>query len=212
MYIIKKVNENEINEKIWDNIESVKMDNFPWDTTGYKPEASAKVFYTENELRVQLTGTEKKIRIEEKIFNNPVWEDSCVEFFFMPDPENDNRYFNFETNACGNLVLQVDNKPPVRHYMNYVNPSYFEIKADVNDSNIEEYNDFKPWRVEYKIPFEFIKVFFKNFDPKPGYKMRGNFTKCGDKTETPHWGTWAKIETEEPAYHVPQYFNEIIFE
>lgn len=212
MYIIKKVNLQEINEGVWDNISAVSINNFPWDVNGYKPSVEVKVFYTEDDIRVKFVATEEKIRIEEREFNAPVWEDSCVEFFFLPEPEKDDRYFNFEINARGSLVLQLDNKPPVRHYMNYINPEYFEIKAEVNEENQREYDNFVPWTIEYKIPFEFIKVFFKEFEPCSGKVMRGNFTKCGDKTEKPHYGSWVNIDTEEPAFHVPRCFQEIIFE
>ena len=43
--------------------------------------------------------------------------------------------------------------------MDYINPNYFEIKADVNDENINDFDNFKPWTIEYKIPFEFTRPF-----------------------------------------------------
>ncbi|MGL4774597.1 MAG: carbohydrate-binding family 9-like protein [Clostridium sp.] len=212
MYTIKKVNSGELTEKVWDSITPITINNFPWDVNGYKPSVEVKVFYTDEELKVKFVATEEKIRIAEKEFNAPVWEDSCVEFFFLPMPDSDDRYFNFEINAAGVLVLQLDNIPPVRHYMNYINPNYFEIKADVTEENQSEFDNFKPWTIEYKIPFEFIKVFFKDFEAVSGKVMKGNFTKCGDKTDKPHYGSWVNIDTEEPAFHVPRCFEELIFE
>lgn len=212
MYTIKKISKEQISETIWDNIESIDILNYPWDETGYKPNASVKLFYTEDEIRVKFTATEKEIRINENEFNGPVWEDSCVEFFFLPMPEEDNRYFNFEISAQGTLLLQLDHKPPVRHYMTYVNPNYFEIKSDVNKENYRDYDNFKPWTIEYKIPFEFIKDYFTNFEAVSGKTLKANFTKCGDKTNIPHFGSWVNIDVKSPAFHVPQFFKEIVFE
>lgn len=212
MYIVKKIKTEDLNSNYWDDIHSIKIENYPWDKTGYKPETSVKLCYTDDEIRVKFTSCEKEVRIEVKEFNGPSWFDSCVEFFFLPEPDKDKRYFNFEITARGNLLLQLDDKPPVRHYMNYVDPNFFEIKADVNDENVREFDNFKPWTIEYKIPFEFIKDFFPTFQVESGKIIKGNFTKCGDETITPHFGTWAKISTDEPAFHVPQFFNEIVFE
>ncbi|MGL5151026.1 MAG: carbohydrate-binding family 9-like protein [Clostridium sp.] len=212
MYIIKKVKEENIDGKVWQDITPVEINNFPWDVNGYKPFVEVKLFYTDEDIRVKFFATEEKIRVNESKFNAPVWEDSCVEFFFLPEPEKDDRYFNFEINAAGVLVLQLDNKPPVREYMTYVNPQFFEIKADVTVENQREFDNFKVWTIEYKIPFKFIKAFFRDFDVTSGKIIKGNFTKCGDLTDKPHFGTWANIDTENPAFHVPRCFNEIKFE
>lgn len=212
MYTIKKLNPSCSNTNYWDDIQPIKIENYPWDETGYKPKTEVKLCYTDDEIRVKFTSSEKEVRVEVNEFNGPVWYDSCVEFFFLPDFKNDDRYLNFEINAKGVLLLQLDNRPPERHYLTYINPDCFNIKADITSENYKEYDDFKPWTIEYKIPFEFIKDFFKDFEVKSGKTIKANFSKCGDKTSVPHFGTWAKIETENPAFHVPQFFNEIMFE
>lgn len=212
MYTIKKINNYELNDNVWLDIEPIKIETYPWDKTGYKPETQVQLFYTENEIRVKFTSSEQEIRINEDEFNGPVWEDTCVEFFFLPMPESDDRYFNFEISAQGTLLLQLDNKPPIRHYMTYVNPNYFAIKADVTKENYRNFDNFKPWTIEYKIPFEFIKDYFKDFEVKSGKVLKANFTKCGDKTSTPHFGSWVNIDNPEPAFHKPEFFKNIVFE
>lgn len=212
MYIIKKLSNTKLTNEIWSDIEPIKIERYPWDDIGYRPTTEVKLFYTDDELRIHFTSCEKEVRINEREFNGPVWEDSCVEFFFIPTPEKDDRYFNFEISAQGTLLLQLDNKPPVRHYMEYVNPNYFEIKADVTQENYKEFSNFKPWTIEYKIPFSFIKDFFKDFEAKSGQIMKANFTKCGDKTSIPHFGSWVNIDNPKPAFHKPEFFENIIFE
>ena len=212
MYTIKKVLSNNLTESIWDDIIPIKIENYPWDETGYRPNTEVKLFYTDDEIRIKFTSCEKEIRINEDNFNGPVWEDSCVEFFFLPMPESDNRYFNFEISAQGTLLLQLDYKPPVRHYLNYINPSYFQITADVTKANFREFDNFKPWTIEYKIPFSFIKDFFKDFEIYSGKVIKGNFTKCGDKTSIPHFGSWVNIKNDTPAFHMPNFFETLTFE
>ena len=42
-----------------------------------------------------------KVTIKYTHFNDPVFKDSCVEFFFNPFPEHREEYFNIEFNAIG---------------------------------------------------------------------------------------------------------------
>lgn len=212
MYMIKKISTDQINENSWSTIEAIKIENYPWDVTGYKPTTEVKLFYTDHEIRVKFTSTEKQVRVMETKFNGSVWNDSCVEFFFLPDSKNDSRYFNFEINAAGVLLLQLDSKSPERQYMTYINPDVFEIKSIITKDNYKEFDNFKPWTIEYKVPFIFIKDFFINFEVKSGNTIKANFSKCGDKTLTPHFGTWANIINEVPAFHMPQFFQDIMFE
>ena len=212
MYTIKKINTDAINENTWSNIQPIKIENYPWDKTGYKPHTEVKLFYTDNELKIKFTSSEKQVRIHETNFNGSVWHDSCVEFFFSPDTKNDSRYFNFEITAAGVLLLQIGINGSERHSMTYINPDSFKIKAIVTQDNYKDFDDFKPWTVEYEIPFIFIKDLFPNFEAKSGNSIKGNFYKCGNKTLTPHFGAWGNIVNEVPAFHRPQFFQDIIFE
>lgn len=212
MYIIKNIKKDLVNHNSFENIEPIKIENYPWDTTGYKPETFVKLFYTEDNLHIKFTSSEKQVLVDVTEFNGPVFTDSCVEFFFLPDPKNDSRYFNFEINAAGVLLLQLDSDTKIRDCMTYVNPKYFEIKSDVTTTNYRDFDNFKPWTVEYKIPFKFLKDLFVNFEATSGTVIKCNFYKCGNKTLTRHFGAWANIINEKPAFHKPEFFQNIIFE
>lgn len=209
-YYIKKINNYTSN--VWNELEPIKIDKFLWDKTGYKPNTEVKMFYTNSALHIRFVSEENQVRVESKKFNDNVFEDSAVEFFFKPEPTKDPRYFNFETNAAGILLLQLDSKTQNRTYLTDVNSSIFNIKTDVTAENYKDFSNFKPWTVEYEIPFSFIQKYFKDFNPKPGYTMKGNFYKTGSKTKIPHYGSWAYIPTPKPNFHKPEYFNDLIFQ
>ena len=40
----------------------------------------------------------------------------------------------------------------------------------------------------------------------------GNFYKCGDKLETPHFLSWAPIDLPAPCFHCPDFFGKLHFE
>jgi hypothetical protein len=54
-------------------------------------------------LYVHLRATESDIRAEYTEPLSPVCQDSCLEFFFMPEGED--RYFNYEINPNGCLYI-----------------------------------------------------------------------------------------------------------
>ena len=50
MYTIKKISK-ETTKDYWEDITPIKIENYPWDTTGYKPETEVKLCYNDNEIR-----------------------------------------------------------------------------------------------------------------------------------------------------------------
>ena len=67
------------------------------------------------------------------------------------------------------------------------------------------------WTVEYRVPFALFSKYFSAPTPQPGDQWRANFYKCGDATSHPHWGSWAIVETEQPNFHQPAFFQPITF-
>ena len=61
----------------------------------------------------------------------------------------------------------------------------------------------------YELPFSLLRLLFPDFKPM-GHK-RANFYKCGDLTKHEHYISWNSVECEEPDFHRPEYFCELIF-
>ena len=106
-YVIKRIDSKDIDSNIWEVIEPAHVDIFSWDENGYRPKTEAKVFYTESAIHIKFKSYEDKIEAVYTNMNDPVYMDSCVEFFINPMPDKDNRYLNFETNCIGVLNLGI---------------------------------------------------------------------------------------------------------
>ena len=65
------------------------------------------------------------------------------------------------------------------------------------------------WSVTYKIGYDFIKKYYPEFDMNHCDYIKGNFYKCGDKTEMKHYLSYFKVETEQPDFHCPEFFEKI---
>ena len=52
------------------------------------------------------------------------------------------------------------------------------------------------WEVSFTVPHDFIRVYCPSFFKKKQHFIKGNFYKCGDKTNCPHFAVWADINIE----------------
>jgi hypothetical protein len=64
------------------------------------------------------------------------------------------------------------------------------------------------WELTVKIPLRIMGINPENIPTK----IQGNFYKCADGTDSPHYVTWSPVKTEIPDFHRPEFFGELIFE
>ena len=74
-----------------------------------------------------------------------------------------------------------------------------------------ELTDPTTWVVEYHVPFALFTQCFDAETPAPGTEWKGNFYKCGDRTSHPHWGSWAPVDTPNPSFHQPDFYQPLVF-
>lgn len=184
----------------WADVPVAAIDNRLW-TPEVDIVSTAQVCYDAEALYVRLTAREKDIRAEESGRIGVPSQDSCLEFFFSPI-EGNPRYFNFEFNPllCMHIGFGTCRGDSARLLPK---PS-----ANINPS-VTRTDD--GWELTYQIPYSFINLFIPEFAPKEGSKMRGNFYKCGEATTVEHYFAWNKVETQNPDFHRPEYFGELIF-
>ena len=182
----------------WNSVPSLSLDNILWEPDcGIR--ANAQICYDDAALYVHLSAVEKIIRAEYDAPLSPVYEDSCLEFFFMP--EGQNRYFNYEINPNGCLCLEFgyDRYDRAALYKEDYK-TYFNIRTDRTSDG---------WEVYYSIPVEFIQIYY------PEYKFSGsllaNVYKCGNKTEHKHYLSWNPVISKKPDFHRVSDFGRMTF-
>ncbi len=194
-YLISKVNKT----IDWDSLETMPIDKVLW-TEDYGIRAQGQLCYDNKNLYVHLSAVEKDIRAENTEPLSPVYQDSCLEFFFkMDDSEN---YFNFEINPNGCLCIQFG--PQKTDRIDIVRDDavdYFGIQADRTSNG---------WEVFYKIPLSFIQLFYPDYRFKG--ELKANLYKCGNNTVHKHYLAWNRIDLEKPNFHCPEFFGTLHFE
>lgn len=187
------------------SLDEAEIGLYPWDINGYRPQSGAFVGWDDFGIHVWLYSLETDIRAEVTKFCGRVCSDSCLEFFFQPDPDHSDLYINYECSPKPCVYFAAgssrhDRKAPASL------PSGLEPSSKV----IPGYG----WCVRYTITSSWLKDEF-GVQLTSGCKMRGNFFKCGDLTANPHYGVWSPIDVKahpKPDFHLSEYFSELLFE
>ena len=185
-----------------------KIDDFPWGRPDGSPESHAEIEFLEEGIFTILRSNEGNPRCTVTMTNGPVYQDSCMEFFFCPCPEQSIAYYKFELNALGTLYVGFS-PDGTRKMSSAVDPAELIGKISVH-SHIDRENCF--WNVSFLIPYDFIRRRMPDFKGKKQKYITGNFYKCGDYTENPHYAVWNHIDSNiitKPDFHVAKYFGKI---
>ena len=176
-----------------------KVDNFPWDNGGVKPETYAELSYDDGGYRVLMVSYETELRAVETAHNSPVHEDSCMEFF-AAFSEDDVRYINFEVNPNGAAHCEFGEGRGSRVCLDPSEIDALGITTRVYDDR---------WEVSYYIQKELIEKYLPTYRHEKGRRIRANFYKCGDKTGHEHYGCFNNIPWQHPDFHRPEFFAHI---
>lgn len=183
----------------WGRVPALWAGNIEW-TEDVGIRMAQKTCYTENALFVQQTAVERPIRAEHHAMPAAVCEDSCMEFFLMP--ENDLRYLNFEWNLNGCLHLGIHTKDGVGVQLLPKEPGrLFSFRSSLTEDG---------WQISYRIPLSFLRIFYPALTLEAGTAFRANCYKCGDLTEHPHYLAWNKNSSETPNFHCAQDFGRML--
>ncbi len=132
---------------------------------------------------------------------DPVWQDSCVEFFMKREQEP--VYRNFEWNVLG--VLLAARRESRDSFQRLTR----EVKKVLRHSSIQPRYDgdrqLSDWQLYLEIPKEIMG--YLPGETLTGQRINANFYKCGDETEEPHYLSWNPVDLPVPDFHTPQFFG-----
>lgn len=126
-----------------------------------------------------------------------LWDRDVCEIFIAPDVAHPERYFEFEAAPTGEwLDLAIRWKPEERE-TDWDFRSGMTSAARIGSSSIT---------VAMHIPWKAL-----GHAPQAGERWRGNLFRCVGAGETRGYLAWQPTRTEQPHFHVPEAFGEIIF-
>lgn len=190
-----------------EKIDYEKISHANWKEYPYIPKVMVRLAYTSDSILINFKVFESSVRAKYTSDNDPVWTDSCVEFFSIPN--NDGIYYNIECNCIGTILIGAGKDKQNRERAGKDVTSLVKRWSSLGDKSFDELKEETTWEVSLIVPF---KAFFKhNIESLDGKTIKANFYKCGDELSNPHFVSWNPIDNPTPNFHLPEFFADITF-
>lgn len=132
-----------------------------------------------------------------------VHKDSCVEFFMQR--EGVEEYMNFEFNCIGYCEAARRMSREVKTNLTTEEYAMIRRRSSLGERPFCERRGVHAWELIVALPFSLMGI-KERLLPE---KIMGNFYKCADGTEHPHFVSWSPVEAPAPDFHRPEFFGEI---
>ena len=200
---------------IWSQAETAAIDQPAAPLEAPAPRTEVRVLHDGANLHGLFRVQDHSILARQTQYNSWTCFDSCVEFFFRPKP--DGGYFNLETSATGaHLLYFVRDWTPVGdYYADFTaipeeDGRLFETRSSLAELVPQERPGDLTWFVQFRIPLAVAEKYCGSIGGISGQRWTGNFYKCGDQLNPPHWLAWSPVTSLN--FHLPQCFGEVYVE
>jgi hypothetical protein len=206
---------NDWDDPAWQNADELQVGHFHPQSSDHRPRTRARLLHDQKQLFLRFDVEDRYVVSRAMQFQQPVYCDSCVEFFVQPKPTAG--YFNIEMN-CGGALLMYYIEDPKRTGDGFA--KYTPIRAEdarqlvIHHSmpSIVDPERVEPtiWRIGAIIPTPMLESYVGALGDPAGQAWRGNFYKCAEKSSHPHWASWSPIG-QTLNFHQPEFFGELRF-
>lgn len=184
------------------------IDEVNWDAFPYRPEVQFRLVTTDEGLIIHYHVEERSVAAVATSDNGRVWEDSCVEFFCIPN--NDGVYYNVECNCAGTLLVGAGKERRNRQHAPQEVLQGVKRWSSLGGESFSERQGPYVWDMVLSIPYG--TFFCHEVKSLRGQTITANFYKCGDKLQKPHYLSWNRIKLPKPNFHTPEFFGTLRFE
>ena len=187
-----------------DGVDKNLLNQVPWKQYQYQPKVQFSMAYDTDCIFLKYYVNEKFIQAANGVTNTAVNQDSCVEFFICID--DDKAYYNFEFNCIGTTLVGYGETRNNRALLSADLISQIKYQSVINNHHSgKDVN----WELTVVIPGALF--YFHPLLSFAGKKCRANFYKCGDHLPTPHFISWSNINSQQPDFHLSEFFGTLQF-
>jgi len=176
----------------------INIDKINWKEYPHRPDVKVYLGYCDQKLWLHYLVANDFVRAVCREDQEPVWQDSCVEFFV----KQGDFYRNFEFNSLGVCLSAFGPDRNSRTRLDEANLAQILRFPSLSIENLPSESVASNWSLTVAIPLELIGL-------DPGSQMMANFYKCGDETKVPHYISWSAIATPAPDFHQPAFFAQV---
>ncbi len=199
----------------WARAGAAAVNHFRPESSAHRPRTLVRLLHGGGGIRGVFHVEDQYVRSVRTRYLDPVWKDSCVEFFAQP--RADGGYFNLEMNAGGaHLCYYVEDPTRTAEGLKKFTPlpaelgRAIQIRSSLPESVEPELAEAVSWELNFFMPFAVLEKFTGPLGGMGGQTWRGNFFKCAEEVSHPHWASWSPVD--ELNFHLPRCFGMIHFE
>ena len=177
-----------------------RLTKFHWESDPpYRPNTYFKMGVVGEDLVAILECYEENPRAVFENRDDPIYRDSCLEFFIAP-LEDREEYVNVEMNSKGAFLCEFGKGKYDRAFVSSLTDSSPIVEAFKGEDMNGAF-----WGVTVKLTKDFISELYKieKFDFTT---VKANFYKCGDDCEIQHYVAFSPVTTLPPGFHNPECF------
>ena len=177
-----------------------RLTNFHWESDPpYRPNTYFKMGVVGDDLVAKLQCYEENPRAVFENRDDPIYRDSCLEFFVAPI-EGREEYVNVEMNSKGAFLCEFGKGKYDRVFVTTLTDSSPIVEAFKGEDMNGAF-----WGVTVKLTKVFLQELYKieKFDFTT---VKANFYKCGDDCEIQHYVAFSPVTTLPPGFHNPECF------
>lgn len=184
---------------------SGRIDCLNWSAQfSYKPSVTFRIARSRTHIFIKYTVQDELVKAVYGNDQDPVWKDSCVEFFCKRTDQT--VYTNLEFNCIGTCLSEIHPSSTQSYYRPEDEMKQILRYSTLGNKTFDEKQGSFNWELTVAIPFQLLGV-----DPSHlPEKIMGNFYKCGDGTSRKHYVSWSPIVTPSPSFHRPEFFGELL--
>ena len=126
--------------------------------------------------------------------DDPVYTDSCLEFFAQPVVGR-SEYINVECNSAGVYLSQFGSSREGRTYLKELTSLTPDVTPFCGSDSHGKY-----WGVRIILSYSLLDSLY-GCDTSAQTGLSANFYKCGDETEAPHYIAFSPVDKMPPGFH-----------
>lgn len=178
----------------------IRLTSYHWESEPpYRPPTYFKIGVVGDNLVAELKCYEDSPRAVCVNRDDPVYTDSCLEFFVAPIDGRD-EYINVEMNSKAAFLCEFGKGKYDRRFVNTLTD-----KSPIVEAFNGEDGNGPFWGVRATLTKDFICSLYK-IDDFCYANVKANFYKCGDACEIPHYIAFSPVTTLPPGFHNPECF------
>ncbi len=194
--------------RVFNNIEEFEKDcfhrltNYHWESDPpYRPNTYFKIGVVSEDLIATLKCYEENPRAVYENRDDPIYKDSCLEFFVAP-VESKEEYLNIEMNSRGAFLCEFGKGKYDRVFLSTIT----EVSPIVKSFKGEDMQG-AFWGVTAVLTKDFLSEVYNIKKGKIDFAtVKANFYKCGDDCNIQHYLAFSPVTTLPPGFHNPECF------